>query len=144
MVAWNKAERIAFNSVNKLAMMQTLLSKENRTIIFTRYNDMVYRIAQRFFIPPITYKTDAGEREKVFAKFKEGVYPAVVSSQVLDEGVDVPEANVGIIVSGTGSSREYIQRLGRLLRPREDKTAVLYELVTKGTKETSTSSRRKR
>jgi len=63
---------------------------------------------------------------------------------VLDEGIDVPEANIGIIVSGTGSSREYVQRLGRLLRPRENKKAVLYELVTKGTKETRVSYRRKK
>ena len=63
---------------------------------------------------------------------------------MLDEGIDVPEANVGIIVSGTGSSREYVQRLGRLLRPRENKKAVLYELVTKETKETRTSYRRRK
>jgi len=62
----------------------------------------------------------------------------------LDEGIDVPEANVGIIVSGTASSREFIQRLGRLLRPGKGKKAVLYELVTKGTKEVRTSYRRRK
>jgi superfamily II DNA or RNA helicase len=143
-LARNKAERIAFNSQKKIETIQGLLNKENRTIIFTRYNDMVYEISKRFFIPCITYKTDTEEREETFTRFKQGRYPALVSSQVLDEGVDVPEANVGIIVSGTGSNREYIQRLGRLLRPRENKKAILYELVTKGTKETRTSYRRKR
>ena len=62
---------------------------------------------------------------------------------MLDEGIDVPEANVGIILSGTGSSREYIQRLGRLLRPRQGKKAQLYELITEESMEEKTSSRRK-
>jgi superfamily II DNA or RNA helicase len=144
LLARNEAERIAYNSQMKIEKIQELLSKDNRTIIFTRYNDMVYEISRRFFIPCITYRTDSDEREEIFKKFKEGEYAALVSSQVLDEGVDVPEANIGIIVSGTGSNRAYVQRLGRLLRPRENKKAVLYELVTKGTKETRTSYRRKR
>ena len=66
-----------------------------------------------------------------------------MSSQVLDEGINVPEANIGIILSGTGSSREFIQRLGRILRPAENKKAQLYELVTKNTMEVKTSYRRK-
>ena len=144
LLARNKAERIAYNSKGKIDKIQELLSKDDRIIIFTRYNDMVYEISKRFFIPCITYRTDSHERKEVFNKFKTGEYSALVSSQVLDEGIDVPEANTGIIVSGTGSSREYIQRLGRLLRPRENKKAVLYELVTKGTKETRTSYRRKK
>ena len=49
-------------------------------------------------------------------KFKKGKYNTLVTSQVLDEGIDVPDASVGYIFSGTGSSREFIQRLGRLLR----------------------------
>lgn len=144
LLARNKAERIAYNSKAKIEAIQKLLSKKDRIIIFTRYNDMVYQISKRFFIPCITYRTDSKEREEIFNNFKQGKYSTLVSSQVLDEGIDVPEANVGIIVSGTGSSREYIQRLGRLLRPSEDKKAILYELVTKGTKETRAAARRKR
>ena len=144
LLARNKAEKIAYNSKAKIDKIQGLLSKDDRIIIFTRYNDMVYEISKRFFIPCITYRSDSHEREEVFNKFKEGEYSVLVSSHVLDEGIDVPEANVGIIVSGTGSSREYVQRLGRLLRPRENKKAVLYELVTKETKETRTSYRRKK
>jgi len=42
----------------------------------------------------------------------------LVTSQVLDEGIDVPAANVGIILSGVPRKRQYAQRLGRILRPR--------------------------
>ena len=67
----------------------------------------------------------------------------MVTSKVLDEGIDVPEANIGIIASGTGSKREYVQRLGRILRKKEGKEAVLYEIIAEETTETGTARRRK-
>src|SRR5262249_37711684 len=76
-------------------------------------------------------------------RFHSGEYPIVVTSQVLNEGVNVPAANVGIILSGTGSVREHVQRLGRLLRKHGDKQALLYEVVTRGTAEEYTSDLRR-
>jgi superfamily II DNA or RNA helicase len=67
----------------------------------------------------------------------------LVTSKVLNEGVDVPAANVGIIVSGSGSVREHVQRLGRILRPQPGKTAILYELISLGTSEAYVSERRR-
>jgi superfamily II DNA or RNA helicase len=65
------------------------------------------------------------------------------TSRVLNEGVDVPDAQVAIVISGTGSTREHVQRLGRILRPRPGKRAQLYELVSANTGETFTSERRR-
>jgi superfamily II DNA or RNA helicase len=70
-------------------------------------------------------------------------YGAVVTSKVLNEGVDIPAANVAVVISGSASVREHVQRLGRILRPQNGKHAVLYELVTARTAETSTSARRR-
>jgi len=142
-LARNKAEKLAFNSKNKINELAKLLDKDNRTIIFTKYNNMVYKISKRFLIPCITHKSKKDERKEILEKFKGGIYCSIVSSRVLDEGIDVPEANVGIILSGTGSSREYIQRLGRILRPAKNKKAILYEIVTRNTMEVRTSYRRK-
>ena len=143
--ARNEARKIAYNSQSKIEELAKLLElhREERIIIFTRYNDLVYTISKQFFIPCITHKTDKKERTEILKKFKAGVYTAIVSSQVLDEGIDVPEANIGIILSGTGSLREYTQRLGRILRP-TDKNAVLYEVISSGTAEIRTSARRSR
>ncbi|HIP62941.1 MAG TPA: ATP-dependent helicase, partial [Archaeoglobus profundus] len=95
-------------------------------------------------IPAITHKTNAKERKYILDGFRTGKFKAIVCSQVLDEGIDVPDANVGIIVSGTGSSREFIQRLGRILRPAPGKDlAILYELVSKDTSEIRVSLRRR-
>ncbi len=145
--SWEEARKIAFNSKNKLKVLKELLEKHkgDKIIIFTRYNDLVYTISKIFLIPAITHKTDAKERKYILDGFKTGKFKAIVSSQVLDEGIDVPDANVGIIVSGTGSSREFIQRLGRILRPAEGKdVAILYELISKDTGEVKVSRRRRK
>jgi len=125
-------------------LQETLKKTNEKTLIFTLHNDMVYKISRRFLIPAITCQTPPKERKEIIQKFKTGEYKAIVSSQVLDEGVDVPDASLGIILSGTGSQREYIQRLGRLLRKGEDKIARLIEVVSKETTETRLSERRHR
>lgn len=63
---------------------------------------------------------------------------------MLDEGIDVPDADVGIIISGTGSERAFVQRLGRILRKKKGKEAILYELVSADTSEINTAKRRAR
>jgi len=55
----------------------------------------------------------------------------------------VPAASVGIVLSGSGSVREHVQRLGRILRRMEGKQATLYEVVTADTSEAGTSRRRR-
>ncbi|HJT48681.1 MAG TPA: DEAD/DEAH box helicase family protein [Nitrososphaeraceae archaeon] len=147
-LARNKAMDIALNSKSKIEELREILSenKGKKTIIFTQHNKLVYKISDQFLIPFITYKSSKAERQDALQGFKDGRYTAVVTSKVLDEGVDVPDAEIGIIVSGTGSSREFIQRLGRLLRPKpfsKDK-AKLIEIVSSGTREMGTSAKRKR
>ena len=73
-----------------------------------------------------------------------GRWPAVVTSKVLNEGVDVPAAGVAAILSGNASVREHVQRLGRILRRDGGKEAVLYEVLTRDTVEEQTSKRRRR
>jgi superfamily II DNA or RNA helicase len=139
---------IALNSKSKIEELREILSenKGRKTIIFTQHNKLVYNISDQFLIPFITYKSSKAERQDALQGFKDGRYTALVTSKVLDEGVDVPDAEIGIIVSGTGSSREFIQRLGRLLRPKpySNTKAKLIEIVSSGTREMGTSAKRKR
>lgn len=114
-----------------------------RIIIFTQDNEMAYRIGGRFFLPVLTHHTRLKERESFLEAFRNGTFSILITSKVLNEGVDVPEANVAIIVSGSGSIREHVQRLGRILRARPGKQAYLYELVSKGTGEHYINKRRR-
>ena len=146
LLARNKALDIALNSQSKIEELRKILSEnpDRKTIIFTQHNKLVYLISNKFLIPFITHKSSKQEREDALNGFRDGRYRALVTSKVLDEGVDVPDAELGIIVSGTGSKREFIQRLGRLLRIKPNsKNAKLIEIVSSGTSEINTSVRRK-
>ena len=145
MLAHREARRIAFHSEEKFRVLDDLLARHagRRTLIFTDDTAMVYRVAEEYLLPAITHQTPVKERHAVLARFRVGKYPVIVSSRVLNEGVDVPEASVAIVLSGTGAKREYIQRLGRILRPGEGKRAVLYEIVAEGTGEENVSRRRR-
>ena len=116
---------------------------DERIIIFTASNAQAYETGERFSLPVLTHRTKANERKGMLENFRTGKYPVLVSSRVLNEGVDVPEANIGIVVSGTSTGREYLQRLGRILRPAAGKKqAVLYELVNADTAEYYVAKRR--
>ena len=145
MLAHREARALAFGTAGKLRVLADLLAEHHpaRTLIFTEDNTMVYRIARDFLIPAITHHTPVKERHNILQRFRTGDYPVVVTSRVLNEGVDVPEASMAILLSGTGSRREYVQRLGRILRHREGKRAVLYEVVAEATSEEQVSRRRR-
>ena len=140
-----RQRELAFGASGKLRHLEHLLElhRAERTLIFTQDNATAYAVSRRFLIPAITHQTKVKERSEILQRFSSGEYGAVVTSKVLNEGVDVPEASVAVVVSGSGSVREHVQRLGRILRRKENKRAILYELVSKGTGEASTSERRR-
>lgn len=145
LLAWNEARKIALNASEKMKVLSEILEKhrKDRIIIFTEHNKLAREISKQYLIPEITYKTPEKERILTMEKFRRGIYSSIVTSKVLEEGIDVPEANVAIILSGSGSRREFIQRLGRILRPSKEKRAALYEIVTRGTSEVNISYRRR-
>ncbi len=145
MAAYRRQRDIAFAAPAKLDYVALLLDRhrDDRTLLFTQDNATAYEISRRFLVPIITHETQVRERSEILAGLADGSYGAVVTSKVLNEGVDIPDATVAIVVSGSGSVREHVQRLGRVLRAREGKRALLYELVTASTTETFTSARRR-
>ena len=144
-LAYREQRNLALAAPAKLNLLSRLLERHNgdRILIFTHDNATVYKIARQFLVPVITHQTKTKERRDVLFRFNSGEYPIVATSRVLNEGVNVPEANVAVILSGSGSVREHVQRLGRILRKSGTKEATLYEVVTRGTVEEFTSSRRR-
>ncbi len=143
--AHREQRRLAHSAPSKLDYVEVLLRQhqEEKTIIFTNDNETAYAVSRRFLLPIITHQTKISRRSDILNGFKSGLFQAVVTSKVLNEGIDVPEASVAIILSGSGSVREHVQRLGRILRKAEGKQATLYELVAEGTAEVNTNSRRR-
>ncbi|MEM1529516.1 MAG: DEAD/DEAH box helicase [Desulfurococcaceae archaeon] len=110
--------------------------KGSKVIVFTQYVDQAKEVAKRLGSLLLTGDTPEAERKNVLEVFRNSSQGILVVTTVGDEGLDIPDANVGIIVSGTGSRRQFIQRLGRLLRPKASGVrAVLYEIVLERTPE---------
>lgn len=79
----------------------------------------------------------AQDRTSERDRFASGRSQAMVAVRSLDEGVDVPEAEVAIIASGSRSKRQRIQRMGRVLRFVEGKQAICISILVRGTVEES-------
>ena len=145
MRAYREQKQISLSSEEKLKELWKILCshRNERIIVFTNDNALAYKIGKTFFLPVLTHHTKPAERKRMLEKFKSGEIGFLVTSKVLNEGVDVPEASIGVVVSGSSGVREHVQRLGRILRHKEGKRAVLYEIVSKDTAEQYVNKRRR-
>ncbi len=145
MRAYREQRRVALMCRAKLDLVEHLVAQhaDERVLVFTNDNPSVYELSRRLLIPAITHQTPVKERREILQRFRDGTYRVVVTAKVLNEGVDVPEASVAIVLSGSGSVREHVQRLGRVLRPAKGKRAQLYEVITQATVEEFVSERRR-
>ena len=145
MQAYQRQKQLAYAAPSKLDYLGALITRHSgaQMLVFTQDNQTVYEISRRFLVPAITHQTKLKERTEYLDGFARGVYRIIVTSKVLNEGVDVPNASVAVVLSGSGSIREHVQRLGRILRPYDGKRAILYELIAEDTVEQYTSQRRR-
>lgn len=128
----------------KYAALEALLHEHagERILVFTESNAVAYDIARRYLVPVISHETGVAERKHILDAFQAGRYSVIATSKVLNEGIDVPEAKVAIVIGGGVSKREYLQRLGRILRKKEPLQAVLIELLVRNTIEEGKVQRR--
>jgi superfamily II DNA or RNA helicase len=142
--AHHEARLVAMNASAKIATIEELLRRhaDDKVIVFSEYVDMVEKISRALLLPAIIYRTPPAERRTILEGFRSGELTKLVTGRVLNEGVDVPDANVAIIASGSSSMREYVQRLGRVLRPKATE-AQMYELISRRTTERNAARRRR-
>ena len=137
MAAWRRAERLVSYPQAKAELVGRLLQRHRgqRTLVFVSDVASAYQVAREHLVMPITYHVKRAERAWALAAFARGELEALVAARVLDEGLDVPAAEVAIVVGGSGSVRQHTQRVGRVLRPAAGKRALLYELIVADTPE---------
>ncbi|MCX6126774.1 MAG: DEAD/DEAH box helicase family protein [Proteobacteria bacterium] len=145
MDAYRAQKKLAQSSSAKIDALWDIVNEHSgeRILVFTDDNDTAYKIGREFFVPVLTHHTKPKERQLMLEEFRAGRVKIIATSKVLNEGVDVPEASVGVVISGSGTVREHVQRLGRILRHQTGKRATLYEVISRGTGEHSTSERRR-
>lgn len=144
-VAELRLKEIVHQARGKLKALEQLLHEHwgQPVLIFTAHNRFAYEIARRHLLPAITHQTKAAERKAILDGFRDGTYKAIVTSKVLNEGVDVPEAKVAVVLGGSAGAREYVQRLGRVLRKQGNAQAVLYEVIARNTVDERIAQQRK-
>jgi len=120
------------------------LHKGQQILVFAGSNIMAIEVSRRFLVPTILSHTRKRERLAVLGGFANGQFEVLVANRVLDEGVDVPEAKVAVVIGGQGSTRQAKQRLGRILRRTGSARATLYEVICENTKEVQRSRKRRK
>ena len=146
LAAWRQARRLLAFTRAKRRALQALLGRHRcaRVLVFTADNETAYAIARAHLVMPLTCDIGRAERDDILDRFRRGEIRTLVSARVLNEGIDVPDADVAVVVGGALGEREHVQRVGRLLRPGEGKRAVVYELVTRDTIEVGQARRRRK
>jgi superfamily II DNA or RNA helicase len=145
MRAYREQKLLPQRASAKIGALWELLTRHamDSMIIFTDDNTFAYQIGREFLLPVLTHKTKGTERKQMLESFRGGSLKVMVTSKVLNEGVDVPAASIGVVMSGSGAVREHVQRLGRILRRLPGKRAILYELIAQNTNEQYVNIRRK-
>jgi DNA excision repair protein ERCC-3 len=131
----------------KQAALQRLLAvhRHDQVIVAGTAISGLMKAGERLGFPVLTGASSHADRDRVLTEFREGRLSVVGLSRIGSVGLDLPNANVLIQLSGTfGSRQEEAQRLGRLLRPGRDKSGTFYSLVTQGTREVPFAARRQR
>jgi len=143
----NEVRMIIQKSRSKIEKVKEIVERELRSnskiIVFAHYVDLAEEIAREVNGFLLTGEVDTGKRRRLLEEFRRAASGVLVVTTVGDEGLDIPDANVGILVAGTASRRQFIQRLGRILRPGPNKKATLYEIISRGTSEEIQARRRK-
>ncbi len=144
--AYYLKQSIENRATEKLRVLEDVfrLHKGQQILVFTGSNIMAIEVSRRFLVPTILSHTRKRERLAVLDGFAKGRFEVLVANRVLDEGIDVPEAKVAVIIGGQGSTRQAKQRLGRVLRKSGNARATLYEVVCENTKEVQRSRKRRK
>ena len=131
--------RTASENSLKLTVVDELLAghPNDNVLIIGQYLEQLRIIGERLNAPVLTGQTPEKEREVLYKQFREGQLRVLIVSKVANFAIDLPDASVAIQVSGTfGSRQEEAQRLGRILRPKDDRNvSYFYSLISRDTTE---------
>lgn len=72
------------------------------------------------------------ERQEYIDQFRDGRIQVLIGIKCLDEGIDIKTARIAILMASSTNSREFVQRVGRVIRPSKNKTfSHIYDLIVK-------------
>lgn len=116
------------NQADVFDTTDTLPTDEDTAHLIDEYTRIVRDSGSHIVVRQFT--SDSKDRETMLKDFSNGSIDVLTSMKCLDEGVDVPRAELAIFCASTGNPRQFIQRRGRVLRAHKDKhTATIHDLI---------------
>ncbi|MFL1598511.1 DEAD/DEAH box helicase [Gordonia amicalis] len=114
-----------------LATVAPGLERSSRTLVFAETKSAAASAAETLLqegvaAAPYTSDLSRNDRIALLQSFKDGKLTTLAAPRVLDEGIDVPEADVGIVLAASRTRRQMIQRMGRVIRPKADGRAAVF------------------
>ena len=138
---------IAAKNPLKIFALEDILLRHHNSLVLVigQFIDQLEKVAKVIKAPLIIGKTPNSKREELYKKFRTGEIRTLVVSKVANFSIDLPDAAVLIQLSGTyGSRQEEAQRLGRILRPKENNVSYFYSITTQDSIEEQYSHNRQR
>jgi DNA excision repair protein ERCC-3 len=125
------------NPVKENVVLQLIENHpDDHILVIGQYLTQLNSLAKLLNAPIINGKTPNAERERIYGSFKKGELKVIVVSRVANFAIDLPEASMAVQVSGAfGSRQEEAQRLGRIVRPKDQRNAWFFSLVSQSTSE---------
>lgn len=124
---------------NKITEFQKLVlqNASNKILAFSGANDFTDQLCASVSPLSATYhsKKTKKQREKALNDFKNGHVNVLCSTKALNQGLDIPDASIGIICGLTSKALSMIQRIGRLIRFQKDKVGDIYILYVENSQE---------
>lgn len=101
---------------------------EENIRLINQYTREIAKIDEKILVNQ--FISGMSDRDEILRQFQNGHIDVIASMKCLDEGVDIPRAEVAVFCSSTGNPRQFIQRRGRILRKHPQKNhSVIYDLV---------------
>lgn len=136
----NNRKKLVNNYEEKSKVVSQILSKnkDKKIIIFNQFNEqtnkLYWQLIEEDIICRIVHSGVSKEkREQNLIDFKNDKYNVLLTSKVLDEGYNLPKLDLAVIMAGDSSDRQTIQRMGRVLRKKENNQSQLFQLYCKDT-----------
>ena len=143
MKGFSDRKKVLASAASKLTFIEAaakFLDPLGGTIIFSETKasavQMAFVAGKSVSALPIDGETKAAEREKALRDFSYGRLRVLSAPRILDEGIDVPDAEIAIIASASQTKRQMVQRMGRVIRLKPDgRQARIVILFAPGTPE---------
>lgn len=134
--SFSKRRQIVAQTIGKYELLGSLapaIKDADGALVFTETvraaNHAINRLDPHVSIDVITGSTARRQRREILDDLRVRKLDAVAAPRVLDEGIDVPDANLGVVMSASRTRRQMIQRMGRILRRKRAGVAARFVIM---------------